>query len=319
MSHILCLGTSHTEGGWQGRRETKTHLNAWPGLLEQWLFQQGHDHSVINMGEASYSMDQYAYKLITALDRWPDITHVIVEINTMGKLDVEITQDLHHQSMPHGDSIDARWPWSTRSHRSWPSESRPYRTSVSSQEAVDLYMAWHQLKSLGQELTVDSVSRRMFELSQGIITPEQQNWVHDKLDGITQHMPGTDRAMDILLDHLYFRAVYCDRSDHDVIRYLSQIDHMIHVCDSRDIPIWIIQVHEPWWLEHPVYAESFRARWRDRWLYHDDSMAIKPWVKREFGDQPRDTYMGDAIHFLPTVWQRWVEQQLGPWLIQQIK
>jgi len=318
MNTILCLGTSHTEGGWQGLRETKTPDQAWPGLLERHL---GDQHRVINLGEASYSMEQYAFKLINALNTWPDITHVICELNTIGKLDVEITGDLHHQALTDladYHPIHSRYTVATQAGRTWPTHSRPYRTSVSSQEAVDLYMAWHQLTEISPEVTVDSVTDMVQELRQGIISEQEKQWVNSKLSRITQHMPGTDRAMQILIDYLYFRAVYQDRSDHELIRHLSHMDHLSAVCDQHDIPIWFWQMHDAWWVDHCVYTHTFRDRLAHRWLWQDDQHAVKPWLMQRFSQAERQEFMGDSIHFLPVAWQTWVEERLAPWLIPNL-
>lgn len=317
MKTILCLGTSHTEGGWQGRMETKTPNNAWPGILEDHL---GAGHRVINLGEASYSMEQYAFKLIGALNEWPHITHVICELNTIGKLDVEITSDLHQQSLNNLTDyhpIHTRYTVATQQGRTWPTQHRPYRTSVSSQEAVDFYMAWHQLTDISADITVDSVADMVEELRQGIIGTQEKQLVKDKLERITRLMPGTDRAMQILLDYLYFRAVYQDRSDHELIRHLSHMDHLSAVCDQHQIPIWFWQMHDAWWVDHCVYTHTFRDRLASRWLWQDDQHAVKPWLMQRFRTKHTSEFMGDSIHFLPVAWDIWVTERLIPWLTTQ--
>ena len=139
MRTILCLGSSHTEGNdAPDGDEWKPFDHSWPGQLEAWLQAQGTECQVVNAGEASYSIEQYPLKLQLALQQWP-VTDVIIEANTMHKLDVEITDQLHGHRI-RGTQLEDRFSIATAKGRTTNIENtRPYRTSVSTTEAVDYY------------------------------------------------------------------------------------------------------------------------------------------------------------------------------------
>lgn len=315
MSHILCLGSSHTEGGHSGNPDTKSFDASWPGLLEAQLNHWGRSDSVINLGTASYSCEDYAYKMIRALDEWPCHT-VIVEFNTPHKLDVEITPELH-QYPTVGPMIQDRWSVATRSGRSgWPEQNRPYRTSVSSTEAVDYYTQWFDHRGPDRSYTIREMSE---EMRNGQLSDQERGWVRDKLGHIIQCMPGTDRAEEILLDYLYFRAVYESLSDHHIVKYCSQIDHMVTECERRGINIWLWCVHDSSeWSTSPVYQHTFRSRWSSHWLFDQELWAFKPWLTGSHSPQQIRAWQADAIHWHSECWSQWITKEMAPWLIQHL-
>lgn len=316
MSQILCLGTSHTEGGHSGDVNTKSFEQSWPGHLEHHLNRAGDNHSVINMGTASYSCEDYAYKMIRALSEWP-IDTVIVEFNTPHKLDIEITPDFHSHGAP-GPKITDRWSVATREGRSgWPEKQRPYRTSVSTTEAVDYYHTWFGATKINQGYTFNQMAQ---EMRHGQLTDMERGWVREKLAHIVKSMPGTDRAEEILLDHLYFRAMYESLSDHAIVRYCSQIDHMVTECQRRGISCYLWCVHETdEWSQSDVYQHTFRDRWKHNWLFDKELWAFKPWLLANHSTDQITEWKADGIHWHSECWQQWVDQHMGPWVASCLK
>ena len=64
MNKIVCLGSSHTEGGWQGKN--KEFENSWPGKLQEYL---GETAQIINCGEASFGIDFWPTKVINIINK----------------------------------------------------------------------------------------------------------------------------------------------------------------------------------------------------------------------------------------------------------
>lgn len=311
MQTILCLGSSHTEGGHSGDRSTKSFENSWPGLLESWLHQQGRDDRVINMGAASYSIENYAYKLLRATEEW-NIDHVIVELNTPHKLDIEITPELHDHALP-GTAIQDRYTIATREGRTgWPEDGRKYRSSVSTTEAVDYYHTWFDNTKPADSYTASEMAS---EMRGGQLSDQERGWVSKKLDGLISCMPGTDRAHEILIDYLYFRAVYESLSDHAIVKYCSQIDHIQEICRNKGIRCTLWLVHDASeWSGSAVYVNTFRQRWKDLWLFDEELYAFKPWLQMNHSAEQIKLWQADAIHWHSDCWKQWVDKHLGPWL-----
>jgi hypothetical protein len=324
MNHILCLGSSHTEGGWADddlltHSETKQFHRSWPGQLEQWLTDHDRDCRVINLGEASFSVTQYPFKLIMALQEWP-ITQVIVEVNTPHKHDIEISEQLHGHTVK-GHTVSDRWSYATSELGRVNADiekTRPYRTSVSAQEAADYY---HTLRSLPTQNVSSShtLMRLARELRDGVLPDKVKTWVHNKLKHITDHMTGTDRALEMLTDHLYFQAVYSDLSDHAIIEYCSHIDHIIEICSVKQIPCWLWFMHDTQdWHSHAVYQHTFKPRWQGHWLMDQELYALKPRLEQQHDSDQISSWLGDAIHFRTEMWSQWIDQEIGPWLINKL-
>lgn len=312
---ILCLGSSHTEGGFDPNTLTKPFEHSWPGYLEHWLRSQDRHCDVINLGEASYSIEQYALKLLMSLQRWPDITDVIVEANTMHKIDVEISEQLHGNKVV-GPAIEDRWTMATNQGRTpFTDKQRIYRTSVSSTEALEYYETLYRIHNKQE---VDTIRRMATEMRDGILNETTKQYVIDKLGHLVEHMPGTDRALEILVDYMYFRAVYESVSDHNVIKYLQNLDHITEICRNNNINCWIYFQHPTdEWSGSDVYKNVFKPRWSNNWLLDKERFALKPWLIETHGEETVKSWLADSIHFVMEPYEKWIQTQLGPWLISQ--
>lgn len=316
MRTILCLGSSHTEGIENGHKQKPFELS-WPGQLEAWLKQHGQDCCVINAGEASYSIEQYPFKLLLSLQQWP-ITDVIVEANTMHKLDIEITEQLHGHRIK-GTTLQDRYSIATSEGRTPMIEkSRPYRTSVSTTEAVDYYTSLRQINDAPKN--VDTIARIATEMRDGILNDEVRSSVVRKLSAIADHMPGTDRALEMLVDYMYFRAVYESVSDANIIRYLQAIDHLTEICSSRNINCWMYFQHDTQeWSNSTVFESVYKTKWQHNWLMDHERFAFKPWLEDTYTRDQIHAWLVDSIHFDVTPYKIWIDQQVGPWLVEQWK
>lgn len=320
MTHILCLGTSHTEGGWSNdplmpHAETKQFQYTWPGILEQWLNDNGQEATVINMGEASYSISQYGFKLIESIKRWP-IDTVLIEVNTPHKLDIEISEQLHGKTVK-DHTLESRYSFATNQGRTpFVEKSRPYRTSISSQEAVDYYQTLHAINWKDPNISHSSTLTRLSrEIREGMLPDQVQNWVKEKIQKLIDHMPGTDRALEILTDYMYFQSVYCDLSDDSIIRYLSDIDHMVQICKNHNVKCWLWFMHpSEEWNSHPVYVNTFKSRWSDSWLFDHELYDLKAYLESRYSDSEIRSMLGDTTHYKSVMWQQWIDRDLGPWL-----
>ena len=316
MRTILCLGSSHTEGNdAPNGDEWKPFDHSWPGQLEAWLQAQGTECQVVNAGEASYSIEQYPLKLQLALQQWP-VTDVIIEANTMHKLDVEITDQLHGHRI-RGTQLEDRFSIATAKGRTTNIENtRPYRTSVSTTEAVDYYTTYYKTARPDQD--VDTIRRIATEMRDGILNEDVRASVIAKLSTITDHMPGTDRAVQMLIDYLYFRAVYESVSDANIIRYLQNLDHIIEICAGRHINCWIYFQHDTdEWSNSTVFRSLYQPKWRHNWLLDHERFAYKPWLEKTFPPEQVKQWLVDPIHYDMAPYKIWIDQHLGPWLISQ--
>jgi hypothetical protein len=316
MRTILCLGSSHTEGNEDTHKQKPFELS-WPGQLDAWLQDHDTDCQVINAGEASYSTEQYPIKLQLALQQWP-ITDVIIEANTMHKLDVEITEQFHGHKIT-GTRLQDRFSIATREGRTAVIEkSRPYRTSVSTTEAVDYYTSYYKTKNSPQN--VDTIKRIATEMRDGILNDDVRSSVIRKLSTITDHMPGTDRAVQLLIDYLYFRAVYESVSDANIIRYLQTLDHLTEICAGRKINCWIYFQHNTdEWSESTVFKSLFQPKWQNNWLLDQERFAYKPWLEKTFTKDQVQGWLVDPIHYDMAPYKIWIDEHVGPWLVEQWK
>ena len=310
------MGSSHTEGNENTHKQKPFELS-WPGQLHTWLREHDCDCQVINAGEASYSIEQYPLKLQLALRQWP-ITDVIIEANTMHKLDVEITEQFHGHTIT-GTQLQDRFSIATAEGRTPVIEkSRPYRTSVSTTEAVDYYTSYYKTKHTPHN--VDTIRRIATEMRDGILNDDVRSSVIRKLSTITDHMPGTDRAVQLLIDYLYFRAVYESVSDANIIRYLQTLDHAVEICAARGINCWIYFQHNTdEWSNSTVFTSLFRPKWHSNWLLDTERFAYKPWLERTFTPEQVQAWLVDPIHYDMEPYKIWIDQHVGPWLISQWK
>lgn len=313
MNRIACLGSSHTEGGWLG--EHKEFENSWPGQLYQRL----NNTDVLNTGEASFSIEFWPTKIYNIINYY-NPTHIIVEINMHGKLDVEITRDLTDDSPQNAKNYH---PLLTRQNVSSPqgrtnNKYWPNRTSVSTGEAIDYYTLFNKLNQQDLEEYYDgnvplAISEMYNDLQTKIITDVEKVWVKDKLSDMVASMGDREKDLDLLLNYLYFKAVYETGSDQYMARYFQNIDHMRLICKQNDIKFHCFTVQEKDWLDNQIYLDNYQELWKDMWLFDDINFALKSWVRRKYKEKYPET-LGDSIHYYPWVFGEWCDEMLVPWL-----
>ena len=316
---IVCLGSSHTEGGSSAAGISKDFENSWPGKLQE---QTGYD--VLNAGEASYSIDFWPTKLLNIIDYYKP-TDLIMEINLPGKLDVEISRDLTEFS-PQDDKN--YHPLLTRQNVSSKESSGneygaktknwPNRTSVSNSEAIDYYTIFNKLNKKDVEKYYSgnfpkAVAGAYNELATGNISEIEKVWVADKLNDIVEAMGNNKKDLELLINYLYFRAVYYANSDQDMANYFQNINHMKMICDVNNIKMYCFTMHKKEWLDNQIYKDNYEKLWKDIWLFDDINFRLKGWVKERFKKEYKDT-LCDSIHYYPWVWEIWCKEMLVPWL-----
>ncbi len=311
---IVCLGSSHTEGGSSAAGIPKDFENSWPGKLQE---QTGYD--ILNAGEASYSIDFWPTKLLNVIDYYKP-THLIMEINRPEKLDVEISRDLTEKSPQ--DAKDYH-PLLTRQNITSATDKTnqrywPFRTSVSNSEAIDYYTIFNKLNREDVEEYYNgnfpkAVGDAYNELADGVITDIEKSWVADKLNEIVEGMGGHKKDLDLLINYLYFRAVYYAGSDQDMANYFQNINHMKMICDVNNIKMYCFTMHKKEWLDNQIYKDNYKKLWKDIWLFNDINFRLKGWVQERFSDKYKDT-LCDSIHYYPWVWEIWCKEMLVPWV-----
>jgi len=314
MNKIVCLGSSHTEGGWGGKN--KEFENSWPGQLQQYL---GSSSEVINCGEASYSIDFWPTKVINIINEI-NPTHILIEINRKEKLDVEVTSEFTGESV---NSSKNYHPLYTRqdvssskgrtNNKRWPN-----RTSVSNGEAIDYYNIFYNLSKKDIEEYYGgsypkAIAESFQDVSSGVLTDVEKSWVHDKLNDMLKAMGNRKKDLELLLNYLYFRAVYYDNSDQDISNYLQNINNIRMICKENNVKLRCFTMHDKPWLGSQIYKDAYKDKFKDIWLFDDNLFQLKGWVRERYGNDYQST-LGDSIHYYPWVFKTWIEEKLGPWL-----
>jgi hypothetical protein len=156
------------------------------------------------------------------------------------------------------------------------------------------------------------------EMRDGILNDNTKQFVINKLGNLVEHMPGTDRALEILVDYMYFRAVYESVSDRNVILYLQHIDYITEICRNNNINCWLYFQHPTdEWSKSDAYNNIFKPRWSNNWLLGKERFAFKPWLIETHGEETVKSWLADSIHFVMEPYEKWIQTQLGPWLISQ--
>lgn len=314
MNKIVCLGSSHTEGGWQGKN--KEFENSWPGKLQEYL---GETAQIINCGEASFGIDFWPTKVINIINEYKP-THMIMEINTKHKIDVEVSSEFTGKSAEKSKNYH---PLFTRQNVS-SSQGRtdqkywPNRTSVSGGEAVDYYNTFYNLSKDDVEKYYGGNYPRAIadvysDINDGLLTDAEKNWVKQKLQEMLDAMGGNQKDLELLVNYLYFRAVYYDDSDQNIANYLQNINNIRMICNENNVKLTCFTMHGKSWVSSQVYKDAYKDKFKDLWLFDDINFQLKGWVWQRFGRNNKDT-LGDSIHYYPWVFKTWVDEMLGPWL-----
>ncbi len=72
-------------------------------------------------------------------------------------------------------------------------------------------------------------------------------------------------------------------------------------------------MHDKPWLGSQIYKDAYKDKFKDIWLFDDNSFQLKGWVRERYGNDYQST-LGDSIHYYPWVFKTWIEEKLGPWL-----
>ena len=314
MNKIVCLGSSHTEGGWQGKN--KEFQNSWPGKLQEYF---GETAQVINCGEASYSIDFWPTKVINIINEY-NPSHMLIEINRKEKLDVEVTSELTGNSVlktkkyhPLFTRQNVSTSQGRTNQRHWPN-----RTSVSNGEAIDYYNTFYKLskKDIEEYYGGDyprAISESFEDVSSGVITDAEKEWVRDKLQDMLDAMGGNKKDLELLINYLYFRAVYYDNSDQDISNYLQNINNIRMICEENNVKLKCFTMHEKTWLTSQIYKDAYEDKLKDIWLFDDIKFELKKWIQIRYAHD-YETTLADPIHYYPWVFETWIEEKLGPWL-----
>ena len=314
MNKIVCLGSSHTEGGWQGKN--KEFENSWPGKLQDYL---GDSAQVINCGEASFGIDFWPTKVINIINEYKP-THMLIEINRKEKLDVEVTSELTGKSCSNTKDYHPLFTRQNVSSTQGRTNKRywPNRTSVSNGEAIDYYNTFYKLSKDDIEKYYggnypQAIAESFYDIESGVITDAEQSWVKDKLQDMLDAMGGNKKDLELLINYLYFRAVYYDNSDQDISNYLQNINNIRMTCNENNVKLRCFTMHDKTWLDSQIYKDAYKDKFKDIWLFDDVKFELKKWVQQHYGKDYKDT-LGDSIHYYPWVFKTWVDEMLGPWL-----
>ena len=317
MHKIVCLGSSHTEGGWQGKN--KEFKNSWPGKLQDYFTEA----EVINCGEASYGIDFWPTKVINIINEYKP-THMLIEINRKEKLDVEVTSELTGKSATKTKNYHPLFTRQNVSSLQGRTDQRywPNRTSVSNGEAIDYYNTFNKLSKKDVEDYYGgdypkAIAESFHDIASGVITDAEQDWVKDKLQDMLNAMGNNKKDLELLINYLYFRAVYYDNSDQDVSNYLQNINNIRMICNDNNVKLRCFTMHDKTWLDNQIYEDAYKDKFKDIWLFDDIKFELKKWVQKRFADDYQNT-LADSIHYHPWVFEAWIKEMLGPWLKENL-
>tara|TARA_B100000575_G_C23123780_1_gene650718 strand:- start:1765 stop:2517 length:753 start_codon:yes stop_codon:yes gene_type:complete len=245
---------------------------------------------------------------------------MIIEFNGKSKIDVEISSEFTGKSAHKQKDYH---PLFTRQNVS-SSEGRtnkkywPNRTSVAGGEAVDYYNTFYQLseddvkKYYGGDYP-RAIADLYSDVKDGLLTNQEQNWVKEKLQDMLDAMGGNKKDLELLVNYLYFKAVYYDDSDQCVANYLQNINNIRMICNENNVKLTCFTMHGKPWLKSQVYKDAYEDKFKDIWLFDDDKFELKSWVWQRFGRNNKDP-LADSIHYYPWVFKTWIEEMAGPWL-----
>lgn len=320
MNRIACFGSSHTEGG-LGWAESKEFINSWPGQLHDLL----EDTDVLNVGQSSFSIDFWPTKLLNVIEYYKP-THVLMEINIKEKIDFEMCSDLTGKKCSDSNNYHpllSRQNVSNSNGRTnqlyW-----PHRSSVSPQEAIEYYNAYYKItKSMDESNWQGNlpvmINQLYLDEKDNIITDYEKNVVAEKLKDILEGMGNKDGNLEILLNYLYFRAVYETDSDTNIASYLQNINNMRMICAENNIKFKAYTMHwQPNVYKSQIYKDNYEKLLKDIWLFDDTSYSLKDWIKNRWGKKWKDQLV-DSIHFHPNTYRTWCKEMLIPYLKEEWK
>ena len=151
------------------------------------------------------------------------------------------------------------------------------------------------------------------DIAHGVITGVEQVWVKEKLQEMLDAMGGNQKDLELLVNYLYFRAVYYDDSDQNIANYLQNINNIRMICNENNVKLTCFTMHGKSWVSSQVYKDAYKDKFKDLWLFDDIDFQLKKWVQVRYGKDYKDT-LGDSIHYYPWVFKTWVDEMLGPWL-----
>ena len=317
------MGSSHTVGGWEdGNNQFE---NSWPGILHNYLNSNGLEADVINGGECGFSVDFYPTKVLNFYNKYkPDL--FLIEYNHTGKLDIEIGSDLTGENVaddPEYDPIFSRQRVST-SQGEIDEECWPNRKTVSNSEAIYYYNAFHKLTKTqieemhGNDLPPAIVKLFAEETYLGTLTQYEKDNATNKLDNILRSMGPNKNNAEILINHIYYRAVYESGSDAYAANYMQNIWNIIATCKLLGIDVKFFTMHSKTWIQNQIFKDTYENLFTDHWLFDDIEFALRIWFK-EYYKKDFKTAMGDSIHFYDWAYKAWVDEMLGPEVLKLAK
>ena len=102
----------------------------------------------------------------------------------------------------------------------------PNRTSVSNGEAIDYYNTFYKLSKDDIEKyyggNYPKQLQNLFMILNRCYYRCRTIWVKDKLQDMLDAMGGNKKDLELLINYLYFRAVYYDNSDQDIFTIICK-------------------------------------------------------------------------------------------------
>ena len=320
MKKIVCLGSSHTVGGWAGGNDE--FEKSWPGILHNYLNANGLEADIINGGECGFSVDLYPTKVLNFYNKYkPDL--FLIEYNHTGKIDLEIGSDLTGESVaddPDYDPIFSRQRISSENgvidNECWPN-----RKTVSNSEAIHYYNAYHKMTKQqieemhGENLPPAIVKLFAEESYLGTLSEYEKDNATNKLDTILKSMGPNKKNAEILINHIYYRAVYESGSDAYAASYIQNIWNIVATCRLLGIDVKFFTMHNKIWTDNQVYKDTYQELLKNNWLFDNINFALRPWFKKHYGKEFKKA-MGDSIHFYDWAYKAWIDEMLGQEVIQ---
>ena len=326
MKKIVCLGTSHTYGGAEAK--DYTFYEGWPGQLSKYLETSGIENYVYNGGESSFSSFFYPSKIINFYNEYkPDM--FVIEVPDTDKVDVEISSNItgtYINKQKNYHPIYSRQRVLTKDWVKGKQYNWPNRKSISKQECIDFYHGSDTTADVRNFFKGDIPwAVESFYKNANLSNHERDN-VKEKFNELYKALGHNDEQFKNMLIYCYFYSVFMDKSDTDVSNYLANLMNIIHTLKEFDVKFLLFshcnkQYIEPGWISH-IWTDTYEKiiNKPSYWLNDDINWSFIDWAKKKAED--KETFLNmhsDKIHFKPEVYTMFIDELLGPQVVNKLK
>lgn len=326
MKKIVCLGTSHTYGG--AEEYDYTFYEGWPGQLSKYLEEQGIENYTYNGGESSFSSYFYPTKIINFYNEYkPDM--FVIEVPDIDKVDIEISSAItgtYINKQKDYHPIYSRQRVLTKDWKKGKGYAWPNRKSISKGEAVDFYHGSDTTKNIKDFFKGHhTVTMEAFYGSVGLGDHEREN-VKSKFNELYTALGRDDDSFKNMLIYCYFHSLFIDASDSEMAGYMANTMNIINTLKMLGVKFVLWSHVRKQYLDHFIFEETYKdiIGKPEYWLNGDLTWNFRKfcnkWAREE--SNPKEffeTMKSDKIHFHPWVYTRFINEMMGPQVLDKLK